>query len=175
MIARLVGLLKADRGEIGRHVLVLGGGIVLHPRSISTEELLAEGVRRWAADSGLTVRPDDPPPVEAFAEAARLLAPDLHVVAVEDVGFAAPLKFYRDEPRKITVQAVLSPDGDGLVAHARLSAQRTLAGQSQPQRTVHFTGTVRLARKAAAAETVTPFGATLATCAFMRSSIFTGS
>jgi NADP-dependent 3-hydroxy acid dehydrogenase YdfG len=97
--------------------------------------------------------------MEAFAEAARLLTPDLHVVAVEGVGFAAPLKFYRDEPRKITVQAVLSPDGDGLVAHTRLSAERTLAGQSQPQRTVHFTGTVRLARQAAAAETVAPFGA----------------
>ena len=73
--------------------------------------------------------------MEAFAEAARLLAPDQHVVAVEDVDFAAPLKFYRDEPRTITVQAVLSPDGDGLVAHARLVAERTLAGQAQPQRT----------------------------------------
>jgi Polyketide synthase dehydratase len=76
----------------------------------------------------------------------------LHVVAVEDVDFAAPLKFYRDEPRTITVQAVLSPDGDGLVAHARLVAERLLAGQAQPQRTVHFRGRVRLAPKAAAAE-----------------------
>ncbi len=94
--------------------------------------------------------------MEAFAEAARWLAPDHHVVAVEDVGFAAPLKFYRDEPRTITVQVVLSPDGDGLVAHARLVAERTLTGQAEPQRTVHFTGTVRLARTAPAAEKVTP-------------------
>ena len=37
--------------------------------------------------------------MEAFAETAQLVAPDHHVVAVEDVAFAAPLKFYRDEPR----------------------------------------------------------------------------
>jgi hypothetical protein len=97
--------------------------------------------------------------MEAFAEAALLLAPDHHVVAVEDVVFAAPLKFYRDEPRTITVQAVLSPDGDGLVARARLIAERTLAGQPQPQTTVHFTGTVRLARTAPAAEQAKPAAA----------------
>jgi hypothetical protein len=96
--------------------------------------------------------------IEAFAEAARLLAPELHVAAVEDVGFSAPLKFYRDEPRTITVTAVLSPDGDGLVAHARLVAERTLAGQSRPQRTVHFTGRVRLAAEAAAPEKIKPAG-----------------
>ena len=37
--------------------------------------------------------------MEAFAESARLLAPDHHVISVEDVAFNAPLKFYRDEPR----------------------------------------------------------------------------
>ena len=37
--------------------------------------------------------------MEAFAEAARLLVPDHRVLAFEDVAFAAPLKFYRDEPR----------------------------------------------------------------------------
>jgi hypothetical protein len=97
--------------------------------------------------------------MEAFAEAARLLAPELQVVAVENVAFAAPLKFYRDEPRTITVQLVLGPDGDGLRAQARLIAERTLAGQSAPQRTVHFTGTVRLAPKPAAAEQAAPAGA----------------
>jgi NAD(P)-dependent dehydrogenase (short-subunit alcohol dehydrogenase family) len=84
--------------------------------------------------------------IEAFAEAARLLAPDHHVVGVEDVAFDAPLKFYRDEPRTITVQALLRPDGDDLVADAQLSAERMLPGQDEPQRTVHFTGRVRLAR-----------------------------
>jgi acyl carrier protein len=94
--------------------------------------------------------------IEAFAEAAALLAPELHVAAVEDVGFAAPLKFYRDEPRTITVTAVLSPDGEGLVAHTRLVAERMLAGQSQPQRTVHYTGRVRLAPEAPAVQKIKP-------------------
>jgi acyl transferase domain-containing protein/NADP-dependent 3-hydroxy acid dehydrogenase YdfG len=82
--------------------------------------------------------------MEAFAEAARLLAPDLHVAAIENVDFRAPLKFYRDEPRTVTVTALVRPDGNDLVAECRLSAERTLPGSDQPQRTVHFTGSVRL-------------------------------
>jgi hypothetical protein len=99
--------------------------------------------------------------IEAFAEAAVRLAPELHVTAIEDVRFIAPLKFYRDEPRTITVTAVISPEGDDLVAHMQLLAERTLAGQSQPQRTVHFTGRVRLsstARQSRSAPTTTPVG-----------------
>ncbi len=98
--------------------------------------------------------------MEAFAEAARLLAPSHRVAAVEDVTFAAPLKFYRDEPREIVVQAVVAPDGDDFVAHARLVAERTLAGQERPQRTVHFVGTVRLSRKAPAVEREAPVAPT---------------
>jgi hypothetical protein len=97
--------------------------------------------------------------MEAFAEAARLLAPDRHVLAVANASFAAPMKFYRDEPRMITVQAVVTPDGDDLLAHCRLIAERTLAGQAKPQRTVHFSGTVRLGRAAPAAEKAAPAGA----------------
>ncbi len=82
--------------------------------------------------------------MEAFAETARLLAPDHHVLGIEDVSFAAPLKFYRDEARTLTVQAVLIPDGDDLEAHCTLSAERQLPGHDEPQRTVHFTGRVRL-------------------------------
>ena len=82
--------------------------------------------------------------MEAFAEAARLLAPELHVAAVEDVDFRAPLKFYRDEPRTVTITALLRPDGDDLLAECRLSAERILPGSDQPQHTVHFTGSVRL-------------------------------
>jgi hypothetical protein len=90
--------------------------------------------------------------MEAFAETARVLAPDLHVLAVEAVTFAAPLKFYRDEPRTLTVHAVLTPDGDDMVAHCELSAERTLPGQDAPQRTVHFTGRVRLGAEPPVAE-----------------------
>jgi acyl transferase domain-containing protein len=96
--------------------------------------------------------------MEAFAETARLLAPDHHVLAVEDVSFAAPLKFYRDEPRTLTVQAVLTPDGDGLEAQCTLSAERQLPGRDEPQRTVHFTGRVRLGPEAPATEQIEPPG-----------------
>jgi acyl transferase domain-containing protein len=96
--------------------------------------------------------------MEAFAEAARLLAPDYQVVAVEDVDFAAPLKFFRDEPREIVVQAVVAPAGDELLARCRLIAERMLPGQDKPSRTVHFTGTVRLARARPKAEKAKPVG-----------------
>ncbi|WP_156685536.1 type I polyketide synthase [Mycobacterium sp. Marseille-P9652] len=82
--------------------------------------------------------------MEAFAEAARLLAPDLHVAAIENADFRAPLKFYRDEPRAVTISALLRPDGLDLLAECRLSAERVLPGSDEPQRVVHFTGRVRL-------------------------------
>jgi NAD(P)-dependent dehydrogenase (short-subunit alcohol dehydrogenase family) len=85
--------------------------------------------------------------LEAFAETARLVAPGYQVIAVEDVSFAAPLKFYRDEPRSLTVTALVQPDGKQLVARCQLMAERHLPGQEQPQRTVHFTGNVRLASR----------------------------
>jgi NAD(P)-dependent dehydrogenase (short-subunit alcohol dehydrogenase family) len=84
--------------------------------------------------------------MEAFAETARLLAPDWYVAGVDDVDFLAPVKFYRDEPRTVTVTALLRPDGEDLVAECRLTADRTLPGSDGPQRTVHFTGSVRLRR-----------------------------
>ena len=54
------------------------------------------------------------------------------------------VKFYRDEPRTLTITALLRPDGDDLVAECRLTAERMLPGADKPQRTVHFTGSVRL-------------------------------
>ncbi len=96
--------------------------------------------------------------MEAFAEAARLLAPDLYVRAVENVAFKAPLKFYRDEPRTITVQAVVRPDGDGFVADCELSAERMLPTHDTPQRTVHFTGQVRLTSEPPVRDRIEPPG-----------------
>jgi hypothetical protein len=82
--------------------------------------------------------------MELFAETARLLAPQWFVTALEDVDFASPVKFYRDEPRTLTVTARLRPDDEDLVADCRLEAERVLPGSDAPQRTVHFTGSVRL-------------------------------
>jgi acyl transferase domain-containing protein/acyl carrier protein len=84
--------------------------------------------------------------VEAFAALAQLAAPDLHVAGVEQMEFNSPVKFYRDEPRTLTLQAIIRPAaGGGLVAACTLSAPRTLKGDEMPRWTTHFTGSVRLA------------------------------
>jgi len=82
--------------------------------------------------------------VEAFAELAMLLLPDWHVAAIEDVEFLAPFKFYRNEPRVVTLSAMCWPDGESIVADCRLTGSRVLPNQSEPQVTTHFTGRVRL-------------------------------
>jgi malonyl CoA-acyl carrier protein transacylase len=91
--------------------------------------------------------------VEAFAEVASLLLPGWTVTAIEDVDFLAPFKFYRDEPRTVTVQALLEADGDGVVARCRLLGTRTIAGQA-PQVTEHFRARVRLSRAPSEAASV---------------------
>ena len=82
--------------------------------------------------------------MEAFAEVSRLLVPERSVVAVENVDFLTPVKFYRNEPRTLTITARIQPDDADLLAHCRLTAERRLPGSDVPQRTVHFTGSVRL-------------------------------
>jgi NAD(P)-dependent dehydrogenase (short-subunit alcohol dehydrogenase family) len=86
--------------------------------------------------------------MEAFAEVAGLAFPDRIVVAVEEVDFLAPFKFYRDEPRTLTVEAQFTIDGDDVIADCRLLGSRVLPNQDQPQVSVHFTGRVRLAGEA---------------------------
>ncbi len=91
--------------------------------------------------------------VEGFAELAGLPLPGWRVAAVEDVRFLAPLKFYRDAPRPLTLRALLRPDGDEVVADCQLTSVRQLAGQAEPQRATHFTGRVRLTQAPAEAAT----------------------
>jgi hypothetical protein len=86
--------------------------------------------------------------LEAMAEAARLPFPDLHVAALEDVDFHAPFKFYRDEPRTVTVRVHYETDGSDVVAECRLSGARMLVGRDEPEETIHFTGRVRLVSEA---------------------------
>jgi hypothetical protein len=85
--------------------------------------------------------------VEAFAEAALCMLPGGHVESVDDISFLAPFKFYRSEPRAVRVETQIHPDGHHLVAECRLIGERTLPNQSEPQRTTHFTGRVRLAKE----------------------------
>lgn len=82
--------------------------------------------------------------VEAFAEAALALLAGWHVDAIEDVNFLAPFKFYRHEPRTLTVEAVLHPQANSIVADCRLIGHRSLPNQTEPQTTIHFTGRVLL-------------------------------
>ncbi len=92
--------------------------------------------------------------IEAFVEVAGLLAPGWHVAAIEDVEFLAPVKFYRDEPRTLTIRASVSRDGSDLLARCTLEAERLLPGSAEPQKTTHFTGTVRLTKKTPSPEHV---------------------
>jgi hypothetical protein len=82
--------------------------------------------------------------IEALAEAATALVPGWHVDRIEGVDFLAPFKFYRNEPRTLTVVAVIRPRGEELVAECRISGVRMLAGQVDPQVTEHFRGRVLL-------------------------------
>jgi NAD(P)-dependent dehydrogenase (short-subunit alcohol dehydrogenase family) len=91
--------------------------------------------------------------IEAFAEAAVCVHPGWHIESIEEVNFLAPFKFYRSEPRKVVIEALISPQGEDLVADCRLIGKRTLPNQPQPQETVHFTARVRVTRRAPALST----------------------
>jgi malonyl CoA-acyl carrier protein transacylase len=87
--------------------------------------------------------------LEAMAEAARVAFPELRVAALEDVDFLAPFKFYRDEPRTVTVRVRYDADGAEVLARCTLEGSRALVGRDAPEVTVHFTGTVRLTEASA--------------------------
>ena len=96
--------------------------------------------------------------VEAFAEAASLLLPGWHLEAVEDVNYLAPFKFYRNEPRTVTVNAIVYSHGDVLFADCKLIGARTLPNQADPQITTHFTARVRLTKQAPATVKMSAMG-----------------
>jgi acyl transferase domain-containing protein/acyl carrier protein/NAD(P)-dependent dehydrogenase (short-subunit alcohol dehydrogenase family) len=82
--------------------------------------------------------------VEAMAEAARLLFPDHFVGSVENVEFLSPFKFYRNQPRTVIVRTDFRMDDEDIVADCSLIGLRTLHGQTEPEITTHFTGSIRL-------------------------------
>ena len=87
--------------------------------------------------------------IEAFAEAALCVHPGWHIEAIEEVNFLAPFKFYRDEPRTVTIQAFFYPQGDKLVADCRLIGRRKLPNQAEPQETTTLHGAGASAQTAA--------------------------
>ncbi len=86
--------------------------------------------------------------IEAFAEAALRVVPGWRIQAIENVDFLAPFKFYRHEPRTLTVETTIRPQGKELIADCRLNGRRSLPNQSEPQSTTHFTARVRLKKSA---------------------------
>ncbi|MGA8491820.1 MAG: polyketide synthase dehydratase domain-containing protein, partial [Terriglobales bacterium] len=96
--------------------------------------------------------------IESFAEAALSLLPGWHIEAIEDVNFLAPFKFYRTEPRTVTVEALIHPKGDRLVEDCRLIGRRSLPNQKELQITTHFTAQVRLMKQPPTAMTVPALG-----------------
>ena len=85
--------------------------------------------------------------VEAFAEAALCMLDGWHIEAIENVDFLAPFKFYRNEPRTITVESQLYSRNTSVIAVCDLIGRRTLANKTEPVSTRHFTGSVRLTRE----------------------------
>jgi NAD(P)-dependent dehydrogenase (short-subunit alcohol dehydrogenase family) len=159
LVGQSLGILAddlADAGGIAREAFVSSGIMVGTveawgpARGLVVSTMLDPSEQRFLDDHRIDGTPVLPGVmgIEAFAEVARLPFPDLAVVAVEDVAFLAPFKFYRDEPRSLTVEAQFRPDGDTIVAECRLLGSRLLPNQEEPQVTVHFTGRVRLAEDA---------------------------
>ena len=64
--------------------------------------------------------------IEAFAETALWPVPGWRIDSIEEVNFLAPFKFYRNEPRAVTTQAIFRPNGDSLVADCVVMGSRTL-------------------------------------------------
>ncbi len=82
--------------------------------------------------------------IEAFATTARLAFPDHHVLDIETIDFAAPLKFYRDDPRRDPGRRPLRARRRQHRSRCQLIGSRKLANQDEPQITVHFEGRVLL-------------------------------
>ncbi len=85
--------------------------------------------------------------IEAIVEAAKLIFPDRYLGALEDVTFEAPFKFYRGEPRTVSVHAFFKTDGKDIIADCCLDGSRRLHGKEEPEVTTHFTARVRLVSK----------------------------
>jgi NAD(P)-dependent dehydrogenase (short-subunit alcohol dehydrogenase family) len=87
--------------------------------------------------------------IEGFLEIARLMASmslekkPFTAACLEDIQFLAPVKFYRDQPRRLTWMATVEPEGDGLAA--RISLESDLELRSRPkEHLLHFSGKVIL-------------------------------
>jgi acyl transferase domain-containing protein/acyl carrier protein/NAD(P)-dependent dehydrogenase (short-subunit alcohol dehydrogenase family) len=98
--------------------------------------------------------------IETFAEAAWLLVPSHHVVALENLRFLAPMKYYRNEPRAAIVRArALLGEGGWVRVHTTLSSVQNIVGR-EPEEKLHFSGVVVLAPSALETQHVQAFNRT---------------
>jgi hypothetical protein len=89
--------------------------------------------------------------LEAFAELAALLLPELKIRGLEDIEFLAPMKFYRNEQHTLELSARFDLKGDEALVHCLCASSRLLHGRDEPQVTTHFTATVRMGQEVPAA------------------------
>ena len=80
--------------------------------------------------------------VECFAEAVRLIHPEPGVLSIEDLTFDAPLKLYRDEPRRADLYLAPAWDPDGPAFDVRMETTRELAG-GRRQKTCHYRARIK--------------------------------
>ena len=98
--------------------------------------------------------------IETFAEAAWLLVPSHHVVALENLRFLAPMKYYRNEPRAAIVRArAVLGEGGWVRVHTTLSSVQNIVGR-EPEEKLHFSGVVVLAPSALETQHVQAFNRT---------------
>ncbi len=150
---RLGALLKEWDATGGLEASALPRGPMLDGTSrmdlgacVTVETLLDPAVQPFLHDHSIEGTPVLPGVmgIEGFAEAALSIAPGWQVEAVENVEFLAPFKFYRSEPRAVTIEARFRLDGDGLTSDCQLTGRRVLANQADARVETHFTGRVRL-------------------------------
>ncbi|MBI3941379.1 MAG: SDR family NAD(P)-dependent oxidoreductase [Chloroflexi bacterium] len=128
---------------------------------IAVETLLDPQAQPFLADHQIDGTPVLPGVmgIEAFAQLAHLLAPKHRVVAVENIKFSSPFKFYRNQPRTLYLQANLCPPIEEAQSRSELvlrvalkSAPQGLAvnlegGDGLTVLKVHFTANVRISRE----------------------------
>jgi NAD(P)-dependent dehydrogenase (short-subunit alcohol dehydrogenase family) len=144
------GLDTAASGAPGPMIGKIAGVGVQHGLTIETT--LDPGMQPFLHDHQIGGTPVLPGvmSLEALAEASLSILPGWGVEAVEDVNYLAPFKFYRNDPRTLTIRAMLRPDGETVVADCRIDGQRLLPNQAEPQTTTHSTARVRLTNSASA-------------------------
>jgi acyl transferase domain-containing protein/NAD(P)-dependent dehydrogenase (short-subunit alcohol dehydrogenase family)/acyl carrier protein len=127
---------------------------------ITSEVRLDPGVQPFLYDHQIDGTPLLPGVmgVEALAEAAACLFPKGRIAAIENVDFLSPFKFYRNEPRTVTVRTHTYSRDNNVLADCQLIGSRTLPNRKEPQLTTHFTGRVRLTGEAPEPVTTRPLG-----------------